>query len=452
MQIDIVEESADILKLGLLFGEDQDVTGEDLPEVLSFKHLLIQEYVAAIYITHKILEDQRFLETAFPTWAAIEKRREVVRFVCGLLKETDASPMVNHVCQKMVENTYSSLEHGKGLSLIGSHLGEDEEEDRYGDLPLLWVFQEEGGVDKFNEFLCVYPDSGYPLSYLLNNTQLVVIRSLTTDLSDLDSISEQYSAKIIFDVYAKGATADTTDERLHYVLVKLGSKDNILGLHINRTKLLASLGVLPKSLMYLTLTRCDINTEDQCELLVGLGKMHRLKYLHLPSNRMKEHGFHVVQGLKELAPQSQLKNLNLDGSFLPCIVSELLLETLCHHAHLERLQLSGNMVGGKMKLFTTSSPKQLKELVMRMCSPSKEDILSISSAFHTGKFQNLEHLSLSANRLTDSVLEPLMEAVLATQSQRKQSILLDVRRNKLSESFLKEWVQAFATMDVEIKK
>ena len=89
---------------------------------------------------------------------------------------------------------------------------------------------------------------------------------------------------------------------------------------------------------------------------------------------------------------------------------------------------------------------------MRMCSPLKEDILSIASAFREGKLKKIELLSLSANRLSDSMVEPLMEAVMATQAQRQHLLVLDVRRNKLSDGFLKEWMQAFANVDVEIMK
>ncbi len=99
-QTEIMEESPDLLTLGLLFGGDVDATSEDLPEVLSFQHKLIQEMVAAYYIAEQVQIDPSFLKIAFPTWEKVDEHREVVKFTCGLLAQ-NAAPLINYVAISM---------------------------------------------------------------------------------------------------------------------------------------------------------------------------------------------------------------------------------------------------------------------------------------------------------------------------------------------------------------
>ena len=113
-------ESPDILKLGLLFGEDVDVTTTDLPEVLSFQHKLIQEYLAAVYIAGNIKRDKSLLKNELSTWDKIKGHKEVVKFVCGMLGQNDARPIINHVSMVLSELIEKEIDEGESIMRIPS--------------------------------------------------------------------------------------------------------------------------------------------------------------------------------------------------------------------------------------------------------------------------------------------------------------------------------------------
>ncbi len=96
-QADIVAADERLLRLGLVFAADMDVSLEEQPEYYSFHHKLIQEHLAARYLTQKVKKDREAFGTAFSDW---EKdigegpHREVLKFMVGM----DASIM-EHVCR-----------------------------------------------------------------------------------------------------------------------------------------------------------------------------------------------------------------------------------------------------------------------------------------------------------------------------------------------------------------
>ncbi len=137
-----MEESPDLLNLGLLFGQEVDignVTTEELPEVLNFQHKLIQEYCAAIFIAKQVRADPSYLNTTFPTLDKIRKYGEVIRFTCGLMAG-HARPVINHMGKILARETIDKLNNGDDLM------------DPY--LHVLFDFcQEEGRVSNINPYI-----------------------------------------------------------------------------------------------------------------------------------------------------------------------------------------------------------------------------------------------------------------------------------------------------------
>ncbi len=178
----------EILKLGLLFGEDVEATTEELPEVLSFQHKLLQEYLAAVYIAENARMDptSAFLTDAFPTWDDIKKHKEVIQFACGVLADSDASPVTNHlgkllgklICKELV----NEATHFVVLDLVSN---------TKESVSLLNFFQKEGNVT-INWSLCQYPSCGHPLAEVLAKTELVYITGIAeNDTLDLNPSSTQ---------------------------------------------------------------------------------------------------------------------------------------------------------------------------------------------------------------------------------------------------------------------
>ena len=171
-QKDVIAESIEILELGLLFGEDVDAITTDLPEVLSFQHKLIQEYLAAVYIADNINQGTHdaFLAETFPTWDVIQNQREVVRFASGILATTDANPLTNHVGKVLGEYISNQLN-------TEGHLPS-------GNFQFVSSLQKEGDVSLINPYLTKYPACGRPLAEVLANTKLLYI----TDIDDNDPL------------------------------------------------------------------------------------------------------------------------------------------------------------------------------------------------------------------------------------------------------------------------
>ncbi len=95
LQADIEAADERLLKLGLLFAADMDVSLEDQPEYYSFHHKLIQEHLAARFLTQRVQQDRESFSTVFPHWKDIRKSYEkVVKFMVGM----DAS-IIDHVCK-----------------------------------------------------------------------------------------------------------------------------------------------------------------------------------------------------------------------------------------------------------------------------------------------------------------------------------------------------------------
>ncbi len=229
LQKDVIAESEDILKLGLLFGEDTNATTEELPAVLSFQHKLLQEYLAAVYITEHIKLDasSTFLAEAFPTWETIETHREVIQFICGILSSTDAIPIVNHVAKHLVQNIHHKLNYVQ-----------------WPDLSVLGSCQKEGGLS---------------VAEVLTNPYLLYI----TNIDSNDTLQLNPSPS---DIIVKLDEIDSERfDRLWQTLKSINA--NVIALHLEkvRSQNVTKLHHFPQ-LKYLHIAYCDFSEEAMEDL------------------------------------------------------------------------------------------------------------------------------------------------------------------------------------------
>ncbi len=191
-QDDVIEESPELLKLGVLFGQEVDIDTEDLPEVLSFQHKLIQEFFAALFIAKQVKDnklDSSFLKAAFPTFSDLDVNRYILKFASGHLASQNERFITNHVANTLAEEICKDFS-SRGLDQFYATLQSGSE--------LLRSCHEEGIVSTINPYLCIYPSCGYPLVDAIKCSQLVVINDLNeSDPLKLQSLSTPVVVHIV---------------------------------------------------------------------------------------------------------------------------------------------------------------------------------------------------------------------------------------------------------------
>ncbi len=180
-QTDVEAESAEILKLGLLFGEEIDVIATNVPAMFSFHHKLIHEYMAAVYIADNIKQDEStsFLTDVFPTLELMKDHREVLHFICGMPYQVVVSRLTNHVAKVLSEGLLKEMQEGKADLL-------------YRETELLYSLLREGNVSNVKPYVTWYPECEHPLAEVLKSTRLAYITGIDQhDPLQLDACNTQ---------------------------------------------------------------------------------------------------------------------------------------------------------------------------------------------------------------------------------------------------------------------
>ncbi len=354
-QRDIISVNPEILKLGLLFGEDLNATTDDLPEVLSFQHKLIQEMLAAYYIADQAAKKRQgrpkkgnttkipFLDTAFPTWECAQKHQEVIRFSCGLLSKTatGAKPLIDHVASLLACH-------------IRAQLNEGSEEALSDSLRLHDSFQKEGCLSEVNEYLCEYPACGRPLGEVLTKIKLAVIRGLDIDNDDVVNVN-QWSADIILHLHCKRITED--------------SKKLWNGLESSRGNLLGW-----------TLDDCEIGKNKFEDMIKSIDKMSsdpQLRYAY----------FDILEHIP---------------SSLPAFLQK------CRH--LRYLYMGGLDPSSQISVFLRDMPKSLRVLCLPRSRLGPEDVDLITDSVRNNKLPQLRELDIEDNPVGKGAVRSLLEA------------------------------------------
>ena len=407
LQKDVIAESEDILKLGLLFGEDTNATTEELPAVLSFQHKLLQEYPAAVYIADQAKLDtaETFLTEALPTWEAIENHREVVQFTCGILVNNDASPIANHVAKKLAQHLHNELNDGKALP----------------DLSILQSCQKEGGLSAYlNPYLSNYPTCGHPLAEVLANTELAYITDIDgNDPLDLTPSTAQIIVKL----------GGVDSERLDKLWQAFYSAHaNIIALHLD----FASSRNVTK-----------------------LHHFPQLKYLYLHlSGRSEEAMEDLAESINSWGPQPQLTYCSLWKVPIPRSV----MTALCKCTHLKHLHLEYCTLHGKLSVFMADPPHALGELILGVCSLHGSDVDHLTQSIRQGNLTSLLMLDIQFNPVGEVAVGHLLEALISTRPHTQLTLRLYVtgvdengKRTDLPEQFMTEWKTKLTDKNVNVQ-
>ena len=403
-QKDVIAESPEILNLGLLFGEDVDATTTDLPEVLSFQHKLIQEYLAAIYITETLNQNpsSAFLDKVLTKWADIEKHREVVQFACSIVPTSGENPINNHAAKLLSEHIQNRINNGATLS-----------KPLKQNLSLLSSFQKEGGVPLVNPYLIQYPACRKPLAEVLASTKVAVI----TGLRENDPLQLNSSlADIIIDIKKHREMSDRLWHALHLIHANvialcLGDVKNVKGMKLGQFPLLK----------YLFLKNVDIS--EMKELAVS----------------------NDSRGPQPTLTYCSLKSVGLPREFVTAL-------TRC--IHLKYLCLISCNFNGKLSLLLASLPKTLRVLMLEHCSLEGGDIDQIAKALRDNKLTELQVLHLSRNPIGEAALHSLLEVISIRPNALKRLFLCNTgvdesgKASTLSKECLDKWRAKLTWIDI----
>ncbi len=374
-------ESAEILKLGLLFGEDLDVMTTDPPEVLSFQHKLIQEYLAAVYITEHVQTDSSaaFLASAIPTWETVWNNREVMHFACGLLSTTDASPLTNHIAKVLSENIQKQVNEGLDVS---SPLRRALEPLISSDIALLTDFQRGSGTPIVTPHLTWYPTCGRPLAEVLANTKLAYI----TGIDDNDPLQLVASPAQI--VIRLRKMSRKSFDRLWLALHQIDANVTVLDIPGIKSPNRANLWHFSR-LKHLSIANADLpRLKDLASSIDSWGSEPPLRYCSIIPKRNAVH--------------------------------EPLVTILSKCPHLLYLDLSHMRLHNKLPILMTSPPPMLRQLELYSCALQGSDIDHITQAIRTDRLTKLEKMTLGWNPIGEPALQSLLKAILTKPHAMKK--------------------------------
>ncbi len=380
-QKDVKAESTEILKLGLLFGEDADATTTDPPEVLSFQHKLIQEYLAAVYLAEVIRtrSSTSVLEEALSSWEKIENHREVIHFACGMLaKDCASSHLINHVAKVLCEHVEMQLNEGQIFKL---------KDYLKNDLSLLYSFQTEGAVSSVNPYLTHYPSCCQPPAEVL-----AVITGIPVQNDTLQLNLSPANVMLIFDDHLE----DSEFDRLCTTLFSI--PENIIA-------------------MWLNLSRRADTSKSQ------LKHASRLKCLFI-GNAEVSHLDELTVAIKSWSANPPLINCHIEIADL--FTGKSLLTALAKCTHLRFLYLSNLDLRCNLYVFSASPPPVLEKLSLFSCILHSADIQALTDAFQEDKLKQLALLNLQLSPIYEVDAVNSLLQVISIKPHALKLIYLDI--------------------------
>ncbi len=454
LQSDVVNETEDIFKLGLLITDQHMAIIDPETPVYAFQHKLIQELVAAIYICEQvsngdIRSDKSYFYLIFESWAMVLKFQTVVRFVCYLLRASDAGASVLSTLRlHFVSLLHYYIDGGEGMRVTQENqLLSDSKDSTELTLKLLQRFEKEASLEAFNNIINVYPDCGKSLGDCLGTSEYVLITKLPDHESELQFEPAFIKAKVIISLrfpYEKAKISSTKDvTTLYDLLSKL--EGSVLAVRLEGDVWRKSPEVLPASLQQLSLT-CSLghirNEDTWADLGIAIHQLNHLTHLSLGWNFMRQHGAYIAHALEATSEESNLKYLDLGMNFFPEEVSPDIMSAIRGHRKLEHLLLFHNTLSGCVEKFMEDPPPELRELNMQCCYLLEGDLQSISNAIEEGKLKNLQILNIIGNNDIKKLCDQFFKTVRTTWSnedtQQQHRLELFVKLRGLPEKE-KDW-------------
>ncbi len=391
------------MKLGLLFGEDIEASSDDSPEVLSFHHKLLQEYMAAVYITEQIATDDSFLMESFPTWEKIEQHKEVINFACGILSGSDATLITNHVAKIIAQRTQNELDSGLEPALYREY--EDTAQS------LLSTFKREGCDIGKNPDFCKYSmHHEQSLLEVLKNISLIYFVQEHEGISFNDHEMEQ--------IFKDGQLSSNAQIILHIS-------------HLNHEDFQKLRKYFKRNIVALKMN--GVASPD----VLKLGEFTQLKYLDItPKEKFTLKAHDMVQSINCWGSDSKLRYLCLDKMSIP----ESCLVAICKCPHLKSLILQSCSFGKGLSFSMISQLPALKMLDLSECHLNENDLAQITQASRENKLPKMEELVLNYCLLQHGALEHVTQAF--RQGELQQIEKLKIGDNPFGEQAINSLLEA----------
>ncbi len=389
------------------------MTPQGIPEVMTFQHKLLMEYVAALYLSEVIKKKPDYVKSVFPTWRDIEKHSEVFNFICGILKDAGSNHVVDHAVGCVIQHSLKQLEDGKFLSVF-------KDDRMFSSLDLI---QQEAGSNNTN---CeVFPSlrHSHSLSTVLSHAKFIVVKDLKgTTCDPTMPIAQDIVITLAGDFPKYKKKSWNSEEMAGTIKTLQKCRENIRAIQLflceNET-VNAITSLMPATrLAQLHIESCYLSPEN----ISSLKEMRQLIYLSLQEiDSLASHGRHLVAAIEAWEGQSSLRKLDLLGNNLaPSVCKPLLAAVATNCPKLEEIQLFRNTLTGSLDAFLQDPPPALTELWMNNTSPQTEDIESLAAALAGGKLQQLKVLDIRGNNLSETDADVLLSPQLSLNMDGKK--------------------------------
>ncbi len=191
------------------------------------------------------------------------------------------------------------------------------------------------------------------------------------------------------------------------------------------------------ALTTLFLQSCKLSC-DMCGVLCRqFRQFNHLGGLHLGGNFVGEHVSHITEAIEAWGPVCQLRQLYLHDCYLPVEeISRLLSAVIQCCPQIDTLSIGMNHLGGYLSSFLAAPLVSLETLSVNNCSLQLEDVTSLTTALNHNILPCLRLLYMGSNNLTDSMMEPLLQAA---DTSHKGVLEIDLQNNYLSSEFTTRW-------------
>ena len=149
-----------------------------------------------------------------------------------------------------------------------------------------------------------------------------------------------------------------------------------------------------------------------CEVLCQhLKHFTHLQWLDLSANPVGVHVVHITAAIRAWGPSAALRRLILASCDLPTeLVVDLLTVVSLWCPRLHSLDIGQNKIGGCLPGFMAAAPASLQYLFVHSCKLQPGDVASIAKALRHNKLPDLRYLDIERNGLSNTVVEPLVQA------------------------------------------
>ncbi len=193
----------------------------------------------------------------------------------------------------------------------------------------------------------------------------------------------------------------------------------------------------PVTLTKLWLDGCRLSSQ-MCEVVCKqLIHLRHLEGLDLSGNPIGVNVTHITAAITAWSPEAKLRRLYLTSCELPReLIPSLLSAVRTGCPDMQYLNIGGNHIGGCLPSFMTAAPDLLRYFYVQKCRLQLKDVESITAVLRHGALKHLSFLDMENNSLSDSVVEPLLQAA---NIHHQGKLEVNLKHNNLSAEFTTRW-------------